>query len=56
MDAPVMEGLKVHYNFVRKHQALGGKTPADVALVEVEGKNEWKTIIQNASLYKENSI
>ncbi len=47
-----MEGLKVHYNFVRKHQALGGKTPADASMIKVEGKNKWKTIIQNASLSK----
>ncbi len=29
-----------------------GKTPAQASLIEVDGKNKWKTIIQNASLNK----
>ena len=28
------------------------KTPAQASLIEVDGKNKWKTIIQNASLNK----
>ena len=31
-----------------------GKTESD--MVKVGGKNKWKTIIQNASCYKENVI
>jgi len=50
MDTPVIDGMRVYYNFTKKHGALKGKTP------EIDGKNKWKTIIQNASLYKENSI
>lgn len=42
-------GLKIH-------QALQGRTPAEASMIEIDGKNKWKTIIQNASLYKENSI
>jgi hypothetical protein len=29
--------------------ALKGKTPADMAGIEILGKNKWLTIIQNAS-------
>jgi hypothetical protein len=29
--------------------ALKGKTPAEVAGIEVKGENKWLTIIQNAS-------
>jgi hypothetical protein len=55
-DTPILEGMKAYYNFTKKHGALKGKTPSEEALIKVGGKNRWKTIIQNASLYKENSI
>ena len=48
--------MKVYYNFTKKHEALKGRTPAEASMIEIDGKNKWKTIIQNASLYKENSI
>lgn len=54
MDTPILDGLKAYYNFTKKHGALKGKTPSESALIEVDGKNKWKTIIQNASLYKQN--
>ncbi|MCV0372987.1 MAG: DDE-type integrase/transposase/recombinase [Nitrosarchaeum sp.] len=55
MDTPILDGMKVYYNFTKKHGALKGKTPSEEALIKVDGKNRWKTIIQNASLYKANS-
>ena len=48
--------MKAYYNFTKKHGSLDGKTPAEQAKILVDGKNKWKTIIQNASLHKENSI
>jgi len=56
MDTPILDGMRVYYNFTKKHGALKGKTPAEASMIEIDGKNKWKTIIQNASLYKENSI
>ena len=56
IDTSIIEGMRVYYNFTKKHSALKGKTPAQVSMIEIDGKNKWKTIIQNASLYKENSI
>jgi transposase-like protein len=53
-DTPIFEGMKAYYNFTKKHGALKGKTPSESALIEVDGKNKWKTIIQNASLYRQN--
>lgn len=49
MDTPIIEGYKIYHNFVRPHQALDGKTPADIASITVEGQNKWITLIQNAS-------
>ena len=56
IDTPIIDGMKTYYNFTKKHGALKGKTPSEEALIKVDGKNRWKTIIENASLYKENSI
>jgi transposase-like protein len=55
MDTPIIDGMKVYYNFTKKHGALKGKTPSESALIKVDGKNRWKTMIQNSSLYKQNS-
>ena len=52
MDTPLIDGMKVYYNFTKKHGALKGQTPAQASMIEVDGKNKWKTIIQNASLSK----
>ncbi len=41
------DGFKVYYNYIRPHQALKGKTPAEVAGVDLKlGKNKWKKMIQ----------
>ena len=53
MNTPVIDGLRVYYNFTKKHEALNGRTPAEASLIEIDGKNKWKTIIQNASLNKD---
>ena len=55
MDTPLIDGMKSYYNFTKKHGSLKDKTPAEQALIEVDGRNKWITLIQNASLYKENS-
>ena len=51
-DTPLIPGIRVYNNFAKKHSGLGGKTPAEVAKIQVDGPNTWKTIIQNASLHK----
>src|SRR5580658_843998 len=40
---------KIFHNFVRPHEGLDGKTPAEATGITVEGANKWLTIIQNAS-------
>ena len=43
-------------DILKEHGGLGGDvTPSEASLIKVNGDNKWKTIIQNASLYKENS-
>jgi transposase-like protein len=43
----LLEGWVVHYNYVRKHQSLDGKTPAQVC--GIEGKNDWHTLVKDAT-------
>ncbi|MFI5450090.1 MAG: hypothetical protein ACHQ03_10065 [Candidatus Bathyarchaeia archaeon] len=48
-DGPLITGLQIYHNFVRPHMGLNGRTPADVAGIEVLGKDKWLTLIQNAT-------
>ena len=48
-DTPILAGYQIYHNYVRPHEALDGKTPAEVAGIKVEGKDKWLTLIQNAS-------
>ena len=49
-QSPVFDGMRVHYNHCRRHDSIA-KTPAEAAGIHTEGRNKWKTIIQNSSLY-----
>jgi len=51
-DTPILAGMQIFHNYIRPHQALKGKTPAEVAGIMVNGENKWITIIQNASKAK----
>ena len=55
-DTPLIDGMKAYYNYAKKHGSLNGRTPAEEALIEVDGKNKWITLIQNASLHRANSV
>jgi len=46
----ILEGYTVHYNFVRPHQSLDGKTPAQVA--GIENLSNWRTLIEQATQYE----
>jgi transposase-like protein len=47
-DSPILAGVQIYHNFVKPHMALDGKTPAEVAGIQVKGENKWLTLIQNA--------
>jgi len=48
-DSPILDGYQIFHNHMRPHMALGGKTPAELAGIQVKGENKWLTLIQNAS-------
>ena len=48
-DTPIIAGYQIFHNYMRPHEGLEGKTPAEACGIEVKGKNKWITLIQNAS-------
>ncbi len=50
-DSPILTGMQIYHNYVRPHMGLDGKTPADLAGIQVEGENKWLTLIQNAATH-----
>jgi transposase-like protein len=48
VDTPILSGYQIYHNYVRPHEGLDGRTPAEAAGIKVEGDNKWITIIQNA--------
>ena len=49
-DSPMIEGYKIYHNFIKPHMGLDNKTPADMAGIEIQGENKWKTVIENATM------
>jgi hypothetical protein len=49
-DTPILKGYPIFHNYIREHEGLEGKTPAEACGIKMEGKNKWLTIIQNASV------
>ena len=37
-DTPILKGMQIYHNYVRPHMGLDGKTPADMAGIEVRGE------------------
>ncbi|MDH5782476.1 MAG: DDE-type integrase/transposase/recombinase [Candidatus Bathyarchaeota archaeon] len=48
-DTPILTGYQIFHNYIREHEGLKGKTPAEACGITVEGKNKWLTLIQNSS-------
>ena len=56
MQSPIFKGSQIFHNFIRPHDALEGKTPAEVCGVKVEGSNKFLTLIQNAKITQGPSV
>jgi putative transposase len=53
VDTPILTGYQIYHNYMRPHEGLKGKTPAEVCGINIQGQNKWKTIIENASKYRQ---
>ena len=47
--SPILKGYQIYHNFVRPHEALNGRTPADLAGIKVLGENKWETLIRHSA-------
>jgi hypothetical protein len=52
-NTPILKGYQIYHNYVRPHEGLDGKTPAEACGIKVKGDNKWLTLIQNANLNPE---
>jgi hypothetical protein len=48
-NTSILSGYQLFHNYIRPHDGLDGKTPAEACGIKIEGNNKWLTIIQNAS-------
>lgn len=49
-ETPILPGMQIFHNYIRPHESLKGKTPAQAAGIEIKGDNKWLTFIQNAKV------
>jgi putative transposase len=52
VDTPILTGYQIYHNYMRPHEGLNGKTPAEACGIKIEGDNKWKTLIENMSVGK----
>lgn len=48
INTSVLPGYQIYHNYMRPHEGLGGKTPAEKCGIKIEGDNKWKTLIENS--------
>jgi len=52
----IIEAMRIYYNYIRKHQGLDGKTPAEASGIKIEDENKLKALIENASKLRQAKI
>jgi putative transposase len=52
-DTAILKGMQIYHNYIKPHEGLEGKTPAEACGIEIVGNNKWITLIQHASLKAE---
>jgi putative transposase len=55
-DTPILAGYQIYHNYMRPHEGLNNKTPAEACGIRIEGQNKWKTLIENGSLKDRHKI
>ena len=46
----MLKGYQIYHNYIREHEGLDGKTPSEECGINIEGKNKWITLIENAKI------
>jgi transposase-like protein len=55
-DTPILTGYQIFHNYIREHEGLDGKTPAEACGITIQGKNKWLTLIQNSERVAKNTV
>ena len=50
VDTPALSGYQIYHNYLRPHEGLNMKTPAEACGIKVEGDNKWKTLIETSTI------
>jgi putative transposase len=48
VDTPILTSYQIYHNYMRPHEGLDGKTPAEACGIQIEGTDKWRTLIENA--------
>jgi hypothetical protein len=46
------KSMPVYHNYIKPHEGLNRKTPAEACGIVVNGEHKWMTLIQNAAAAK----
>ena len=47
-DTPILPMNQIYYNFIRPHQGLNGRTPAEMARVGISKENRWMELLKKS--------
>jgi hypothetical protein len=50
--SPIPRGIAIDYNFLRPHLALGGRTPAQAAEINLPFEDGWGDLMGWATVYR----
>jgi putative transposase len=49
-DTPILPGYQILHNFLRPHQSLKGKTPAEACGIEIIGENKHQSSVKEFNM------
>lgn len=52
-DSKLFDNYEIDHNYIEPLRILDGDTPADRAGIDIESRNKWRTIIENAALHEQ---
>jgi transposase-like protein len=55
-DTAILSGYQLFHNYIRPHEGLNGKTPAEACGINIQGNNKWLTLIQNAKRFSNSQM
>jgi hypothetical protein len=53
----LVDAMRIHYNFIRPNQAIGGQTPAEAAGINLNlGENKVESLMRQAATHNKDAI